>query len=361
MTQNNFYAVILAGGQGTRLWPLSRKAKPKQLQAIVSEKPMIRETYERLLPKFSPEKIIISTTSDFAEEIKSILPEIPEENYIVEPFLMGNAAACGLVSIILNQRDKNSTAIFLPSDHIIDDKKEFVSVVDFAEKLSSKYPKHILTIGVNPARPDTLLGYIQMDSQVESEDGQKAFAAKRFIEKPDIKRAEKYYNSWNYLWNAGIFIWHTKNILELFKKNMPDTFKRLEIIGKNWNKDEAKVKNEYKKVENTSIDYGILEKTNDILVIPADFGWSDVGSWGSLLEVLSNTHGTNIISRGHHVGIDDSECMVLGNDKLIATVGLKNIVVIDTSDALLICNSQESHKVKDLLLKFKEEGKHLYL
>ncbi len=358
---NNFYAVIMAGGQGTRLWPLSRKAKPKQLQAISSEKPMIKDTYERLLPKFKPEKIVISTTPEFADEIKNILPEIPEENYIVEPLLMGNAAACGLVSTILFNRDKDSSAIFLPSDHTIEDKKEFVEVIDFAENLLEKYSDNIITIGINPTKPDVNLGYIQMDSQIEVFDGLKAFSVKRFIEKPDQKRAEKYASSWNYLWNAGIFIWRNDHILSLFEKNMPQTFKHLQKIGQNWGKDSILIKNEYNKVEVTSIDYGIIEKTKNILVIPADFGWSDVGSWGSLLEVLKNTHGTNVISRGHHVGVDNSDCLVLAGEKLIATVGLKNIVVIDTPDALLICNSKESHKVKDLLNKFKDEGKHLYL
>lgn len=355
------YAVIMAGGQGTRLWPLSRKAKPKQLQAITSEKPMIRETYERLLPKFSPEKIIISTTPQFAEDIKRILPEVPDDNYVVEPMLMGNAAACGLVSEILHQRDNDSSVIFLPSDHIIQDKKNFLEVVNFAEDLVNKYPKKIITIGINPTKPDVGLGYIQMDSQIESENGQRAFSVKKFIEKPDQKHAEKYASSWNYLWNAGIFIWRTDHILKLFEKNMPETYKHLSKIGQNWRKNQGIVTSEYKKVENTSIDYGIIEKTKDILVIPSDFGWSDVGSWGSLLEVLSSAHETDTIARGHHVGVDNSNCLIFGGDKLIATVGLKNIVVIDTPDALLICNSSESHKVKDLLNKFKDEGKHLYL
>lgn len=353
----------MAGGQGTRLWPLSRVKKPKQLQALASEKTMIRETYERLVPKFKPEEIIVSTTPSFIEDIKRALPELPPENFIVEPFLMGTAAACGLVSKILHLRDKNSSVIFLPSDHIISNKVDFIKTLDFAEELINKHQDHILTIGINPTKPDVGLGYIQMNEQIESEHDLKAFTVKRFVEKPDLKTAQEYVSSWDYLWNAGIFIWKTEYILKLFKDNLPQTYEALEAIGRasGTEKEKKVLETEYAKVENTAIDYGIMEKTKKILVIPSDFGWSDVGSWGTLLEVLSKIHGTDIITRGHHIGVDNNNCLVLGNDKLIATVGLKDIVIIDTPDAMLICNSKESHKVKDLLKKFKEEGKHLYL
>jgi len=357
------YAVIMSGGQGTRLWPLSRQKKPKQLHALAGEKPLIRETYERLLPVFKAEQIIISTIPEFVEEIKKLIPEIPEENYVVEPVLMGNAAACGLVTKVLNIRDPKSAAVFLPADHIISDKKTFIKTIEFAEELITKYPKHVLTIGVNPTKPDVSLGYIRMDSQIAGDGDLKAFTVKEFVEKPDLQTAKKYVSSWDYLWNAGMFIWQTDHMLKLFKQNLPKTFGALEKIGKALgSSDEKKVlKEEYKEVDNTSIDYGILEKTKDILVIPADFGWSDVGSWGSLLEVLGAMHGTNVITRGHHIGVDNENCLVMANDKLIATVGLKNIAIIDTPDAILICDSSKSHKVKDLLNKFKEEGKHLYL
>jgi len=361
--KNKLYAVIMAGGQGTRLWPLSRVKKPKQLQALASEKTMIRETFERLLPKYKPEDIFVSTTLAFVEDIKKALPELSKENFLVEPFLMGTAAACGLVSKILNLRDENSSVIFLPSDQLINNKAEFIEVLDFAEQLITKHPDHVLTIGINPTRPDVGLGYIQMNEQLESEKDLKAFTIKRFVEKPDLKTAQKYLASWEYLWNAGIFIWKTKTILDLFQKNLPKTYNALEKIGKSIGKENEKkvLETEYAKVEVTTIDYGIMEKTKKILVIPADFGWSDVGSWGTLLEVLSKAHGTDVITRGHHIGVDNANCLILGGEKLIATVGLKDIVVIDTPDAILICNSKESHKVKDLLNKFKEEGKHLYL
>jgi mannose-1-phosphate guanylyltransferase len=169
--------------------------------------------------------------------------------------------------------------------------------------------------------------------------------------------------SWEYLLNAGIFVWRTDHISRLFESNLPRTYRILKKIEKSLDTSEANkvIKTEYKKVDNTSIDYGIMEKTRDILVIPSDFGWNDVGSWGALLEVLTEFNNTSIITKGHHIGVDNENCLIMASEKLIATVGLKDVVVIDTPDALLICNSNESHKVKDLLNKFKEEGKHLYL
>ena len=347
----------MAGGQGTRLWPLSRKKNPKQLHALASEKPLIRETFERLLPKFKPKEIIVSTTPDFLAEISRIIPEIPTDNFIVEPFLMGNAAACGLVSKILSKRDPKSSVIFLPSDHIIKDGKKFIETLDFADSLIKKYPKHILTIGINPTKPDVNLGYIQMSSQIESQNGSKAFSVKAFIEKPDLKTAQKYLSSWEYLWNAGIFIWRTDHILEMYKKELPKTYKALLNIGEHLEKPEKEelIAKEYSKVDNTSIDYGIMEKTKDIIVIPGNFGWSDIGTWGSLYEVLSEMKATDIIARGHHIGVDNKNCLIYAGEKLIATAGLKNIVIIDTPDATLICDKNESHKIKELLKKLGEE------
>ena len=357
------YAVIMAGGQGTRLWPLSRQKKPKQLQSFAGDKSLIRETYERLSSKFSNDEIIISTIADFVEDIKSILPEVPETNYIVEPSLRGNAAACGYVSAVLNQRDPDSEAIFLPSDHIIKEYKKFLSLVEYGEKLVNKYPDNLILIGINPTEPNTGLGYIQMNSQIDSDDGLKAFSVKRFIEKPTLEKAKEYTMSWEYLWNSGMFIWKTKHILELYQKNLPVTYEALmKIKAAIGQPDEEKVlKNEYENTEITSIDYGIMEKTSDILVIPGNFGWSDIGSWGTLLKVLSEAHGASIITKGHHIGVDNRNCLVLANDKLIATVGLDNIVIVDTPDALLVCNANKSQQVKELLNKLKDEGKHFYL
>jgi len=358
------FAVIMAGGQGTRLWPLSRQKKPKQLHALMSEKSLIRETYERLILKLAPDKIVISTTPEYKDEIKKQIPEIPEENYVVEPYPMNTAGACGLVTMMLDKREHDSTVIFLPSDHTIKDVAKFIEVLDFAEKMADKYPDYIQTIGINPTKPDTGLGYIQIDTQVDkNEKDLKIFSVKKFIEKPPLEKAKEYISSWQYLWNAGIFVWKSNHFLSLFKEYLPKSYQVLEkIVLALGTPDEHKVMTEeYKNIENTSVDYGILEKNKDILVIPGDFGWSDIGSWEKILEELSGNHGTTLITKGHHIGVHDENCLIMADNKLIATVGLKDIIVVDTPDAILICNSKKSQEVKELLAKLKEEGKYLYL
>lgn len=357
------YGVIMAGGQGTRLWPVSRKKLPKQLQKLAGEKSMIRETYERILPAIKPDNIYISTVPEYAGEIKRQIPEIPPQNYVVEPINNGNAAACGLASEVIYRRDPKSVAVFISSDHVVKNRGQFCDIIGFADRLIAKYPEHIMTIGIEPTKPDTGLGYIQMDHEVESDNGLRAFRVKRFIEKPNLERAKRYASSWQYLWNAGIFVWRTSHMLDLMEQYVPKTRAALKTIGDSVGKSnfETVLAAEYGKTENTSIDYAVMEKTKDILVIPGDFGWSDIGSWGTLYELLSEMTDSKVVSRGHHIGHDDTNCLVYAGDKLVATVGLEDVVVVDTPDALLICNRHKSQQIKELLGKIKEAGKEEYL
>lgn len=357
------YAVIMAGGQGTRLWPKSRKKNPKQLQSLVGEKSLIQETFDRLVLITDPKKIIVSTTPEYLADMKNHLPELPKENFIVEPYPMGTAAACGLVSKVINLRDRESTVAFFPSDHNIKKPEQFAKTLKYAEGICDKFPEHILTIGIKPTRPDTGLGYIEVDSVVEKAGNSSTYKAKRFVEKPDQKTAEEYLATEKYFWNAGMFVWKTKHILKLFKQDLPQTYQVLEKIAEHVGKKdfETVLRDVYKKCDDTSIDYGIMEKSEDILVIPADFGWSDIGSWGILLEALSEIGGADVVSRGNHLGVNDSNTLVMAGDKLIATVGLENVVIVDTPDAILVCNAKKDHEVKNLINKLKEQNKHEYL
>ncbi len=358
------YAVIMAGGQGTRLWPLSRKKLPKQLHKLTGEKSLIQQTYDRLLPLIDPHNIIVSTTPEYVGPIKIQLPDVPDRNYIVEPFANGNAAACILVSLVLAKRDPGSVAVFLPADHSIKDNKLFLKIVDFSEKVIGKQSDHIVTIGITPSRSDTGLGYIQFAEKVDKSGNLVAHKVKRFVEKPDLKKAERFVKSGRYLWNAGMFVWRTDHFANLAKKFMPESYKVIRrIVGAYGTKDyEKKLLEEYCKAENNTVDYGIMEKTKDILVIPGDFGWSDIGSWGTLFEILSEIKEAKVVSIGRHVSCNDDNCLVMaGEGKLIATIGLRDIVVIDTDDATLICNRHQASKVKDLLAKLKEEGREEYL
>ena len=357
------YAVLMAGGQGTRLWPKSRRNQPKQLHALVGDKSLICETFDRLSLVTPKDKIIVSTTPQYLAEIRKQLPEIPEENYIVEPFPMNTAAACGLVSKIISLRDPDATVGFFPSDHHITRPAEFAKLLKYAGKVSTKYPEHIFTIGLKPTKPDTALGYIHFEKEIDRSDELATFSVERFVEKPDPATAEKYLESGEYLWNAGMFIWKTKLILKLFEKDLPQTSRALDKIAEAYGKQNynSVLEKYYKDVDNISVDYGIMEKNKNILVIPGDFGWSDVGSWGTILKVLSEIEGKDVISRGHHISIGDSNIMVMGHDKLIATIGLEDIIVVDTPDALLICNGKKDQKIKELINQLKDDGKAEYL
>lgn len=357
------YAVIMAGGQGTRLWPKSRKNQPKQLQALVSQDSLIRETFDRLLLVTSKDKIIVSTTPEYADEIKTHLPDLLPDNLIIEPYPMGTAAACALVSKIISLKDPEAIVSFFPSDHHIKSPDKFAATLKFAEKVCRKHPGHILTIGLKPTKADTGLGYIEMGSQIDAEADLTAKEVARFVEKPDQKTADKYLASGKYLWNAGMFVWTTKHIISLFAKHLPGTTKVLDAIAKDYGTTDydPTLKNLYKEVDNISIDYGIMEKEKAIIVIPADFGWSDIGNWGTLLDVVCEVHGTNLVCRGDHIGVDNTNVLIMGHNKLIATVGLEDIIVVDTPDVLLVCNGKKDQKIKELINELKDKNRTEYL
>lgn len=356
------YAVIMAGGSGTRLWPLSRKSKPKQFHSLIGEKSLLQETFERLLLKFKPDHIIISTIAEYADGVKEHLPALPIENIVIEPALCGNAAACGLVSATIEQREPGASAVFLPADHAIADAELFVETLLFAQKLLQKYPKHIVQIGIKPTKPDVNLGYIKTGKFLENEGQFSAFLVDRFVEKPDYKTAEKYLTDGKYLWNAGMFTWRTDEYLKKLKELMPKTHKAVMALSEaKDDKEIAAATDLYNKVDNLSVDYGIIEKIKELIVIPGAFKWSDIGMWDSLLDLLNELNQTRVVSKGNHISIDDDNSLIFSNEKLIATVGLRDIVVVDSPDALLICNRNKSAEVKKILEKLKEQNKHLYL
>lgn len=357
------YAVIMAGGQGSRLWPLSRINKPKQFHQLLSDKSLLQETFGRLTPIFPTKDVFIATTKDYFPEVRKHLPEIAEKNYILEPALLGNAGSCALTSLILNKRNPDSPAIFLPSDHVIKDLKNFYSIIEFAERLIEKNPTQIITIGIKPTKPDTNLGYIEIGDQAVGGSEMPVFKVKSFREKPDYKSAKKFTDSWQYLWNSGIFIWKPSSMLNYIEDCLPNTHKVLDRISRFLGRaDEGRaIDEEYKNVDRTSIDYGVLEKIKDILVIPGDFGWSDIGNWTTFLDYFSELHQTDLITRGNHIGLDDKNSLIISNGKLIATYGLKNIIAVDSHDAILICDRNKASDLKSLLDKIRDEGKHLYL
>lgn len=362
------YAVIMAGGSGTRLWPMSRKSRPKQLHNLVSEKSLIQETFDRTAQALPKENIYISTTPKYIEEIKKQLPELPEDNFIVEPSARNTAPALAYVAFMIHLKDPKAIVATLASDHIVQNIDVYVNTLKTAFKTVEKNPDYLVAVGINPTKPETGLGYIRMGKANCEIGGEQVFEVAEFVEKPDLKTAEKYLQSWEYLWNGAYYFFKTETMLEWVNKYRPEMLKKLEQIGKlakagGNGSTQAKIKEVFKSLKDEQFENAIIEQKDfkKVLVIPADLGWSDIGNWGTLYEVLSEKYGSKMISRGYHIDVGSEDCLVYSNDKLIATLGLKDVIVIDTPDAVLIADRSKAQDVKKLLEKLKEEGKHLYL
>jgi mannose-1-phosphate guanylyltransferase len=346
------FAVIMAGGGGTRLWPKSRDHHPKQMHALVSPQPLVQESTEALQEIVGPKNVFVITNSHHAKMIMDLMPEVANRIFI-DPYRRDTAPAIGLAAIYLSAIDQNAVFGVFPADHYIRDRKKFAEVVHAAGKLAEA--GHVATIGIKPSGPETGYGYIETEGLAEKVDKLKAYKVRRFVEKPDRSTAEKYCDAGNYFWNSGMFVWSVPTILGLFAKHLPDTMERLNRIKSAiGTADEERVLHEeYKGMERISIDYGIMEKLEDILVIPGDFGWNDIGSWATVAELSPKDAQGNAI-QATHVSVDTKNCLVLGSEgKIVATVGIEDLIVIDTPDALLICRKDRAQDVKKIVDKLR--------
>ena len=349
----------MAGGGGTRLWPKSRIKKPKQLQAILGKESMIKNTVARFSPLVPIENIYIATNREQAKELKKELPDF--KNLIIEPVMRNTGPCVGLGATLLAKKTDEPVA-FLPADHYIGNPAEFRRVLKTAFSVAKE--NRLVTIGIKPTDPDTGMGYIKINPKStfeQSESAAKAefqnpkfFEVDKFIEKPDKKNAEKFVKSGQHFWNAGMFIGRPSVILDLFKKHAPKIYNHLEIIAKN----PRKLESEYKKIENISIDYAIAEKAKNLMMVPGEFDWSDIGNWGRLLEKLSRAVGENVVIGCKHYGIDTAGCLIHGTERVVATIGVKDIIVIDTPDAVLVCHKDKAQDVKKIVETIRAEKKH---
>mgnify|MGYP001276998956 CR=1 FL=1 len=350
--KENFYIVIMAGGSGTRLWPMSRKDSPKQFHNISGERSLIQETYDRLKDLVPKENMYVSLVGNILETTQKQLPEIPKENYIIEPEAKNTAPAIGLVTATIFKINPNAIISTIASDHTVNKIANYQKAINLSFSFVEKNPKYLTAIGINPTKPDTGFGYIKKGKKISS---QNVFEVEEFVEKPNLETAKKYLKSGKYLWNACYFTFKAAEMLEMFSKYEPDIYKGLRKILKG-----DDINAIYAKFPLAPIDTAIAEKAEFIAVIPADMDWSDVGSWESLYELLSK-NDSMVISKGHHIGIDNKNCLIYAQDKLLATVGLEDIIIVDTPDVTLICNKKKSQDVKKLIEVLKKSGYHKYL
>ena len=351
-------AIIMAGGRGERFWPLSTKNYPKQfLKLTNSSLTMIQLTVERIKSIVDYDDIFVVTNEAYKDAIDEQLSMIKKENIIYEPISKNTAPCLGLATAIIKKKYGDANVIILSSDHLISNNILFLSNIEIALKYSEQ--NHIITLGIVPNRIETGYGYIRLGKRVEGFDS--IYKITSFVEKPSFEKAKEYYESKEYLWNSGMFVWKNSYIYELFKEYMSDLFNSItkieEVIG---TPDYAKVLNEeYQKVESQSIDYGIMEKAKDILVIPGNFGWDDVGSFLSVERIKDLDENNNILD-GNIVNLDCNNCTIFNNveNNLIATYGLEGLVVVNTNKSLLIISKDKVPDVKKLIEKIKQSGKY---
>lgn len=359
-----YYALIMAGGTGTRLWPVSRRHRPKQSLKLVGDRTMFEHAVDRIAPLFQPEHILVVAGSEHVPNLANQAPELPPENFIVEPVGRGTAPAIGLGAIHLQQRDPEAVMAVLTADHFIADVERFRSVLDVAEEVASQ--GYLVTLGIEPSSPSTGYGYIQQGQALDVIDGFDVFHVERFTEKPSEQIAVEMVESGEYTWNSGMFIWQVERIMEEFQAQMPEFYVNLAEVEATLgtNGYSSTLNRLWPQVTKEAIDYGVMEGAEDVAVIPVEIGWSDVGSWGSLAALLAGMGGRddggNVIV-GEHAGLDTKDTLVFGSDRLIATIGLRDMIVVDAGDAVLVCPMDREQEVRDLVRYLESEDLQDYL
>lgn len=343
-------ALIMAGGIGTRFWPASRKSNPKQFLNIVSDDSMIQMTVKRLSPKIKIEDIYIVTAESQVELTKQHLPELPEENIIIEPFGMNTAPCIALSAKYLARRyNKNEKMIVLPADHLIALKDDFLASLEIGEEAAND--NNLVTFGIKPDYPATGYGYIEAGQKID----ENKFSVVQFKEKPDQETAQVFLDSGNFYWNSGMFMWKIGTILDAYHSYLPKVAEVLNKIDERWNEDgsSADISSEYALMPRIPVDIGIMEQAEKRVIIPVDYGWSDVGSWKALFEISKKDSNNNVLKCVNQ--IINSNNNYVSSEKFVALIGVDNLVIVDTKDALLITNKDDSEDVKKIVEKLKEE------
>jgi len=330
----------MAGGKGTRFWPLSTEKKPKQFLNLLGEDTMIQMTVKRLLPLIPMERIFVVTGRQYDSLVIEQLPELPKDNIILEPYGRNTAPCIALSAFYISERYKDAALAVLPSDQLIQDEEKFLKILTVGEKFVEENKDAIVTLGIKPTRPETGYGYIR------TLGNDNICKVEKFVEKPQIEKAKEYLKAGNYLWNAGMFIWKADTILNLTKKYLYSTYEVLAEIAENKDNYEASLEENYIKADNISIDYAVMEKHNKIYVIPADFGWDDVGSWKAV-ERYGKRDDRGNICLGNVKGINFKNNMIIGNKHKTVVTNLDDIYVIENEDTIFIGRKSEVNELKE--------------
>ena len=358
------YAVIMAGGGGTRLWPVSRKNKPKQLLPLLGKETLFQSTVYRLTELFPFQRILVVTVEDQMHQMRGQVPDIPEENYLIEPSPRGTASAVGLAAAIVKKRDPQAVMAILPSDHFIRNQDLFHYLLRAAFDVARQ--NYLVTLGITPLSASTAYGYIQQGEPLKGDFKYPVYRVKGFKEKPDEKTAHEFLRFGSYSWNSGMFVWRASSILSEIEKQMPVLSSALAEISTAWGtpKQTEVFRAHWRALKSETIDYGIMERAENVAVLPASgLGWNDVGSWDTLFDVLFSDMTGNVAVNAQHLALETNNTLVYGadNERLIVTIGLDDTVVVDSGDVLLICKSDQAQKVRDVVEHLKKHRQEKYL
>ncbi|MEO6228642.1 MAG: mannose-1-phosphate guanylyltransferase [Ferruginibacter sp.] len=360
MQQNN-YVAIMAGGIGSRFWPMSRSSYPKQFLDILNTgKTLLQSTYDRFLAFIPNENIFIVTAEEYVTIVKEQLPNLPVENIIGEPERKNTAACVAYMAFKLKQLNADANMIVAPSDHLIDDQQLFEDTCMKALEFT-KNNQAFVTLGIKPTYANTGYGYIQYKNCAHKEN---IYPVIRFTEKPNLEKATEFFKSDDYLWNSGIFIWTATNIIQAFRNYMPEMFDIFvgALPDLNTPLEQAAIKHIYKYCESVSIDYAIMEKAQNVFVIPSSFKWSDLGTWTSAWEISDKDIAQNAIAGNNTLMVDAKGCIVHSNDKKLLLVGgVEDLIIVNTPDAILICKKENEQQIKEYLTRVKQVKGDTYL
>ncbi len=354
---SSLYVLIIAGGRGTRFWPRSRRAQPKQCVALDGGATLIQRTVARVVPLVTAERILVVTSADMASAVREQLVDLPEGNILVEPLGMNTAPAVAWGTMEVSRRAKgmNPVMIVLPSDHLINEEEELRQTLRAASK-AARATNALVTIGIEPSRPETAFGYLRCGEELGRWEDRAFARVEHFVEKPDSATARSYLEDGHYLWNAGMFVFTVDAFRDQLRQWLPNTWAQLERLRHSPGELEAI----YPRLDRISIDYGIMERASHVLTVRADLGWSDVGSWNALADHLPAIEG-GVGTVHASVALDARDNIVHSPDKLVALLGVEGLVIVDTGDALLICRREDAQRVRELTGRIAEQGLDDYL
>lgn len=357
----NFYAVIMAGGGGTRLWPLSRSSRPKQMHKLFGDDSLFQIAVNRLEGLFPPERILVVTIQEQANQLHDQYPVIPIENFLIEPEPRGTAAVVGLSAVALKDRQDSAVMAVLTADHFIGNIKAFQSAL--AAAYFAAGDGYLITLGIQPAYPSTGYGYVQSGELIGTYQDKPVFNVLRFSEKPDLIQAKEMISAGDHYWNSGMFIWQVDRIMKEFAEQMPGLHASLQRIENNWKRTNSEdlISEEWSQLVPETIDYGIMEGAKKVAVIPVqDLEWFDVGSWDSLFDVIQpgDEHG-NIFIGNEPILIDTKDTLVYSDQlkRIMAVIGVRDLILVDTGDVVMVCHKDQAQKVKSLVEQLKSAGK----